>query len=78
MSQLYKNYKFNEKLLESFLERFSARYGDYFGKIIKLILSEQSQRLVASDSLIMLENEMSKIKQEVRKNEVPEVLQMLP
>ena len=48
---MYKNYKFNEKLLEHMLDKFSNRYGEYFGKVLKLILSEQSQRLVASETL---------------------------
>ncbi len=48
MLQIYKYYKFSEKLLKNILDKFINRYGEYFGKVLKLILSEQSQRLVAS------------------------------
>lgn len=74
MSCLYKNYKFKEKLLEEKISTFQARYGEYFAKIIKLILAEQSQRLIASDTLIMLENEMAKTTDDQIPEEIPDVL----
>lgn len=60
MSDLYKNYKFNQKLLESKIEALSIRYGEGFAKIIKLILSEQSQRFQAQDVLMSLGMEIKK------------------